>query len=162
MSAPAAPGWLALFAPLPPDAVPERQPVVPPEILATPDGASLAGWQRVVLHLSAGAAGLRMVLVTEDADGRLLSASDHVVHRRELRGDEIARGAVEYRHEQVGGSFAPDGAFRGTRWSTVSTESAEGETLETESTPSPPTETDEAGLREVAAELVRRAPRPAA
>ena len=153
------PAWHALFAPLPPDAVPVREPIVPPEILATPDGAALAGQEKVVLHLSAGCAGLRMVLVTQDADGRLLSASDHVVHRRELSDGEAARGAVEYRHEQVGGSFAPDGTFRGTRWSTVSTESAEGETLEMESTPSAPSDADEASLRALAGEVVRRAPR---
>jgi hypothetical protein len=153
------PAWHALFAPLPPDAVPKREPIVPPEILATAEGATLAGQDKVMLHLSAGCAGMRILMVTEDADGRLLSASDHVLHRRELRGDESARDAVEYRHEQVGGSFAPDGAFRGTRWSTVSTESAEGEQLEMDSTPSTPSEADEAALRAVAAEVVRRAPR---
>lgn len=159
MSAHVSPAWHALFAPLPPDAVPVREPIVPPEILATPDGATLAGQDKVRLHLTAGTAGMRILLVTEDADGRLLSASDHVLHRRELHGDETARGAVEYRHEQVGGSFGPDGAFRGTRWFTVSTESAEGESLEVDSTPSAPSEADEAALRAVAAEMLRRAPR---
>jgi hypothetical protein len=161
MAAHASPAWHALFAPLPPDAVSVREPIVWPEILATPDGATLAGQEKVRLHLTAGTAGMRILLVTEGADGRLLSASDHVLHRRELQGDEAGRGAVEFRHEQVGGSFAQDGTFRGTRWFTVSTESAEG-TLEMDSTPSAPSEADEAALRAVAAEMLRRALRHSA
>jgi len=37
------PPWHALLAPLPADAVPRRQPVASPGILATPAGAALAG-----------------------------------------------------------------------------------------------------------------------
>jgi hypothetical protein len=44
--------WHALLAPLPPDAIPTRQPVAPPEILARPESASIAGWRQLVVHLS--------------------------------------------------------------------------------------------------------------
>jgi len=60
------PAWLAVLAPLPPDAIPQRQPVAPPEILATPEGASVAGWRQVIIHLSEPSVGLRTLLAVVD------------------------------------------------------------------------------------------------
>ena len=76
-----APNWLTLLGPLPLDVAPMRQPVASPELMASPRGAAIAGWEQLVLHLSAGAAGLRTILVVLDADGTLLSASDSVLYR---------------------------------------------------------------------------------
>lgn len=144
--------WHALFAPLPPDAAPRREPVLPPQVGARPESAAVSGWERVGLDLSAGGSGLRSVAVVLNEDGVPVSASDHVVHRTE-------RGAVvEYRHESLGGRLEPDGSFRGTRWSTVSIQTPDGEDLETHSTPTQPTADDEAALRAVIADLLHRAP----
>src|SRR5688500_5756145 len=51
--------WHALLAPIPADAVVSRKPVASPEILATPEGAAIAGWEQLTIELSAGAVGLR-------------------------------------------------------------------------------------------------------
>lgn len=148
--------WHALFAPLPPDATPRREPIVPPEILERPEGAAVAGWDKITLDLSAGCDGMRMVMVTVDAAGQPLSASDHVMYRREIGSgpDDL----VEFRHESVGGRLEPDGAFLGTRWRSVSTQTPDGEDLSSQSTPSQPSADDEAAIRALAAELIRRAP----
>lgn len=55
------PGWHALFAPLPKDAIVNRKPVG--------SGEAFAGWQSLTVELSAGAGGLRHILVTLDASG---------------------------------------------------------------------------------------------
>ena len=55
--------------------------MAPPEILARPEGAAVAGWQQLVLHLSEVPTGSRTVLVLLDADGRPISASDDVLYR---------------------------------------------------------------------------------
>jgi hypothetical protein len=148
--------WHALFAPLPPDATPRREPIVPPEILARPEGAAVAGWDKITLDLSAGCDGMRMVMVTVDAAGQPLSASDHVVFRSEIgSGRDVM---VEFRHESVGGRLEPDGTFLGTRWSTVSTQTPDGKDLSSQSTSSHPSAEDEAAIRALGAELIRRAP----
>jgi len=105
--------WHALFAPLPPDAVPRRAPIASPGILASPEGAAVAGWENITLDLSAGCDGLRVVMVTVDAAGQPLSASDHVMFRSEIGSGPDA--VVEFRHESVGGRLEPDGTFLGTR-----------------------------------------------
>jgi hypothetical protein len=48
--------WHALFAALPADVVPLRKPVASPEILARPEGAAIAGWEQLMVHISAGCA----------------------------------------------------------------------------------------------------------
>ncbi len=157
--------WHALLAPLPADAVPRRQPVASAEILATPEGAAIAGWEQLTIDLTAGAAGLRHVLVVIDAQGRLVSANDGVLYcigpsTRGVGSDpaqDAVEGVMEFHHESIGGRFEEDGSFRGTRWNAVTVERVGEAEPETESTPSAPSEADVAGLKSVVAEVMRRA-----
>jgi hypothetical protein len=154
------PAWHALFAPLPPDAVPARQPVAPPEILARPEGAAVAGWQQLVLHLSEVPTGSRTILVVLDADGRPISASDGVLYRIELpqgiAGDP--RPAARFEMESVGGRLEPDGRFLGTRWRTISLQREdEDDATQLESTPSVPSDADVTAIKALVAEILRRA-----
>jgi hypothetical protein len=156
------PAWHRLLGPLPDATVPERQPVLPPEIAATPDGAALAGWERLTVHLSAPG-GLRIVLVTLDADGRLLAASDAVLYRRSLGGgpapaDCDAPALVEQR--SIGGRFEPDGSFRGTRWDSTTIERGGEAGAEDgrQSTRSEPSEAEIAALRALVATMILRQP----
>lgn len=154
--------WHALLAPLPPEAAPRRQPVGPPEVMATPAGAAIAGWEQLVLELSAGAAGLRVVMVVLDDTGRPISASDMVLYRSEAAGGTEAAGAcasVEIYQESVGGRLEPDGTFRGTHWRTIGPEPGAGEDPKWESIPSEPSAAEVAGLKALIAELLRRQPR---
>jgi hypothetical protein len=146
--------WHALLAPLPPDAVPAEQPLAPASVLATPEGAAIAGWRQLVVHMSAGCDGLRVVLVMLDEAGVLLSASDGVVYRRE---DGPHR--VHFRHETFGGRFEPDGRFAGRHWTSLSVE-IDGEVAEAEASPPvgrEPNVMETAALRDLAADVVRRA-----
>jgi hypothetical protein len=151
------PAWHSLLGPLPPNAVPVRQPVASAEVLAGPTGSALAGWEQLVLHLSAGAAGLRNILVVLDAGGTLLSASDAVLYRNPADSVPSAGGPGPGTILQmsVGGRFESDGSFHGTRWHSVAVERG-GENPEWESTPSSPSEEDVEGLRTIVAELIRR------
>jgi hypothetical protein len=143
---PPGPAWHTLLGPLPLDAVPVRQPVASPEVLAGPTGYAVAGWEQLVLHLSAGTAGLRTVLVVLDGDGSLLSGSDAVLYRAPSTFIQMS----------VGGRFEPDGSFHGTRWHSVAVERGGGGEPDWESTPSSPSEEDVDGLRAVMAEVIRR------
>jgi hypothetical protein len=160
-AAPSRPAWHALLGPLPADAVPRRQPVAPPEVLASPTGWAVAGWEQLVLYLTAGPAGSRVILVVLDAGAALLSASDAVLYRMGLSGgpppSECDAPAM-IRQESIGGRFEPDGSFRGTRWLSVAVESGGDEDPKWESTPSEPSPDDVAGLRVVVAEMIRRRP----
>jgi hypothetical protein len=153
--------WHALLGPLPPDAAPERQPVAPPEVAASPTGWAVAGWEQLVLHLSAGAAGSRTILVVLDAGGELLSGGDNVLYRSGLSDTsppaEDAPALI--RQENIGGRFESDGSFHGTRWHSVAVDRGEEE-LDWESSRSEPSPEDVAGLRIVVGELMRRQPRP--
>jgi hypothetical protein len=131
--------------------MPERKPVASPEVLASPSGWSIAGWEQLSINLSAGPAGLRSVLVVLDGSGTLLSASDAVLYRT---GDGSPATNL---HLSIGGRFEPDGSFHGTRWHSVSIERGEEEP-EWESTPSAPSEDDVAGLRALVDEVMRRSP----
>lgn len=133
------PAWHALLAPLPADARARRQPVAPLEVQASAAGAAIAGWEQVVVELSAGAAGSRIVLAVVDGRGQLLSASDLVIDRT----DAPAR----VRHESVGGRFAPDGTFHGTRWVSSGPEPAGGDPIDWESVATPPGARDGPALR---------------
>jgi hypothetical protein len=73
--------WHALFAPLPPDAVPRRTPVLPPELAQTEHAAAIAGWDSLVVDLSDPPNGGRVVDVVLDGADRPISASDHVLVR---------------------------------------------------------------------------------
>ena len=144
--------WHVLLGPLPPDAVPKRQRVASAEVLATSAGAAIAGWEQLVLDLSAGPAGLRIVLVVLDESGRPISASDHVLFRSQ------AGAVVEMRQESIGGRFEPDGSFRGTRWLVTGPEPADGEEPQWQSVPTPASAEDIESLAAVVAEVLRRQP----
>lgn len=126
------------------------RPVLSAELAAKPESAAIAGWQSVTMDLSAGAAGSRHVMVTLDAHGVPISASDWVL----CSSDEPR----EYVHENVGGRIEPDGSFRGTRWRTVMVEVPDSdEPLPRETVRSDPTPDDIAGLMRVVNELLRHA-----
>jgi hypothetical protein len=157
---PPGPAWHALLGPLPEGAVPVRQPVASPEVLAGPTGYALQGWEQLVLQVSAGAAGLRTILVVLDADGTLLSASDAVLYRTEPgAASSAATGAATILQMSVGGRFEADGSFHGTRWHSVAVERGGEEELDWESTPSSPSEEDVEGLRALVGEVIERQPR---
>jgi hypothetical protein len=147
--------WHRLLAPLPADAVPRRSPVVSPEILATPEGAAVAGWEQLLVELSAGDAGLRVLLVVLDAKAQPISASDMVMYRSEtVQNDEAV---TEYRHESLGGRLEADGSFRGTRWHMLNVQAADGREISKEATPSEPGAAEVSALKELVAEVLRRA-----
>jgi hypothetical protein len=153
-----APKWLALLAALPDDAIPERKPVASPELIATGKADAIAGWHSIMINLSAGAAGLRHVQLTIDAEGKLLSAGDHVLlERKERRGDLIV---TIYEQQSIGGRYADEGSFHGTRWATHTEQDNEheGEEPEITSTPSEPSREDIMALNLLVAEVLRRAP----
>ncbi|MEO8166107.1 MAG: hypothetical protein ABI619_12000 [Betaproteobacteria bacterium] len=153
--------WHALLAPLPADAVPLRKPVASPEILAKPEGATIAGWEQLTINLSAGAAGLRNVLVVLDANGRVIAANDSVLFCTEVTGPRTGSD-TEYRQESVGGRFEEDGSFRGTRWHSVTaiTEPAPEDEPRIVSTRAEPSAAEVADLRALVAEVMRRAGLP--
>ena len=154
---PAAPGH-ALLAPIPLDSVLSRKQVASPEILATPHGAAIAGWEQLTVELSAGSAGLRHVMLILDAAGHPIAVSDTVLYRSTV--SRISGGAdVEFYQESLGGRIEQDGSFRGTRWRTVGVETDEEDEPRMESTPAAPSPADIAGIRALVAELLRRQPR---
>ena len=158
------PPWHALFAALPAEAVPTRQPVAPPEILARPEGAAIAGWEQLVVHLSAVTDGSRTILVVVDAGGQPIIASDGVLYRIELpQGTaDDPRPAVRFEMESVGGRLEPDGRFLGTRWRTLSIErEGEEDVAARQAAPSAPSDADVAAIKALVAEVVRRAARSA-
>lgn len=116
-------------------------------MLAGPTGWAVAGWEQLVLHLSAGEAGLRIIHVVLDAGGALLSASDAVLYS--------TQPAVIHQ-ESIGGRFEPDGSFRGTRWHSVALEGEGEEQPQWDSTRSEPSPADIEALRGLVAELMRR------
>jgi hypothetical protein len=127
--------WQRLFAPLPDGELQHR--TIP-----------ALGWKSLSLHLSAGEAGLRHVLVTLDEKGVPISASDHVLTCEDGRN----------LHESVGGRLEADGRFLGTRWRTVTREVEGQDDAEVlESVSSPPSEEDAQALRALVAEILRRA-----
>jgi hypothetical protein len=127
--------------------------VASPALPATPDGAAIAGWVSLVLELSAGAAGQRIVQVLLDANGRPLSASDHVLFRSEPAGP---RELVQIRQESIGGRLEPNGDFRGTFWLVTGPEPVDEGEPEWEMTPREPTAAEVNGLKALVAQLVRR------
>lgn len=142
------PAWLALFAPLPADAVPARKPVLPPELANKPGSEAIAGWESLTIYLSDVQSGLRNVLVTLDETGRPISASDAVMY--------FAEGHAV--HENVGGRLEPDGSFKGTRWRSISVEVEGKDDPEVrDSVPCAPSEEDVHNLKALVAEMLRRA-----
>jgi hypothetical protein len=149
--------WHRLLAPFPAEAQPRRQPVAPPEVLRGPNGWAVAGWEQVVLHLSAGPAGSRTIMAVLDGDGVLLSGSDGVLFRRGLEGGSIpsdCEAPALIHQEMVGGRFESDGSFHGTRWLSVAVDDGREGDLDWESTPSAPTAADAADLQNLLRELI--------
>jgi hypothetical protein len=151
------PPWLALFAPLPDEALVERKPVASPELVASGKADAIAGWDSITVNLSDMPAGLRHVQITLDGDDKLLSASDLVLfHREEQRGRQVV---TIYDQENVGGRFDDDGTFRGTRWLTRTEQIGDDDAhAHTTSLPSPPSEHDVASLRTLVDAVIKRAP----
>jgi hypothetical protein len=143
--------WHALLAPLPADATPRASPVAPPSVQAE----AIAGWISLVLELSAGPAGLRIVHVLVDAAGRPLSASDHVLFRSEpmLPGE-----ATRMRQESIGGRFEDDGSFRGTCWLVSGPEPVDEGVPDWDMAPRTPTESEVEKLKALVGEMLRRRP----
>jgi hypothetical protein len=152
------PSWHALLGPLPPDAIPQRRPVASRENLASAGASPIAGWEQVVLHLSAGTAGLRTVLVVLDGSGALLSASDSVLYHTGAGPSATGSDPGAILQLSIGGRFEDDGSFHGTRWHSVAFERDRDEP-QWESTPSEPSAEDVEGLRSVVQELMGRADR---
>jgi hypothetical protein len=161
------PSWHALLAELPPDVAPQRRAVAPPELLDRPEGKAIAGWDQLVIELPAGDAGLRMILVVLDAEDTVISASDAVLQRveRDAQGVERAdrkapkrTGAVEYRHESLGGRFEHDGRFHGARWRVVTADEGDEDAPPLDSSSCEPSEDDLSALHALVREMVRRAP----
>jgi hypothetical protein len=151
--------WHVLLAPLPDGVVPKRNAAAPDSVLASPEGGAIAGWEHAVVWLSAGTAGLRVVLVVLDASGRAISASDGVVYRHEIAGaGPDGAPAVAWRQESLGGRLEPDGSFRGTHWVSTSIEEADGTARDAQLTPSEPTAAEAARLRALVDEVLRRLP----
>jgi hypothetical protein len=155
--------WHALLAPLPDEVSVRRQPVGSPEVLATPEGEAIAGWEQLTLELSAGITGLRHVLVVLDATGQPISASDHVLYWSEVsktdQNADTSSGSAphaELYQESIGGRFETDGTFRGTRWQTVGEDYRDGSEPKMDSTPSEPSAADIAGIRALVAEIMKR------
>ena len=137
------PAWHALFAPLPADAVVTRKPVGP--------GEAIAGWQSLSVELSAGADGLRHVMVTLDQAGTPISAGDWVMYATE------GADGTTYVHENVGGRLEADGSFRGTRWRSVTFGRPESDDAEVkESQHMAPSEQDIAAIHALVKEILER------
>ncbi len=147
--------WHALLAPLPPEAMPRRKPVGTTDVLASPEGAAIAGWEQLSLELTAGGAGLRVLLVVLDASARPIAASDHVLFRTPA-GE--SSGASWIRQESIGGRLEADGSFNGTCWLVAGPEPADDEPPQWQSTPRSPTEAEIGALRELVADLLARSP----
>lgn len=147
--------WHALLAPLPEDAAPTRKPVGTPDVLASPEGAAIAGWEQLTLHLGAGQAGLRILLVVLDASARPVAASDHVLF---WSPGERPSDPREIRQESIGGRLGPDGSFSGTCWLVTGPEPENDAPPQWESESRQPTAAEAAALLGLVADLVARAP----
>ncbi len=145
MTAPPA-SWQALLAPLPADARPWRAPVD-----ERGHASTLAGWENVVLELSAGADGMRVVHATTDERGVLRSGSDMVMRRVAAAG-----GGVVWEHESLGGRFEDDGTFHGTRWHGTGPDDPDAEGPPPD--PAAANADEGAELRALLVEVLRRAP----
>jgi hypothetical protein len=153
------PPWLTLLAPLPAEVVPQRKPVASAEQLEKGTAGPIADWQSVTVNLSVPE-GSRNVLITVDGSNKLLSAGDHVLFVREPVLRDGMRVAI-YDHESVGGRYADDGSFHGTRWQTRTEQVVDSDDDgKTTSTPSTPSEDDIASLNRLVAEVMRRAGPP--
>jgi hypothetical protein len=150
--------WHVLLAPLPADAVVERQPVASAEQLAAGTAGPIAGWESLSVHLSDSGRSLRHGLITVDERGTLLTATDWILHEQAKQRDGAT--VTIYDHHNIGGRFEDDGTFRGTVWQTKAEQAAgaEGDPRTLSSTPSAPTPDQVAALRRLSADVLQRAP----
>jgi hypothetical protein len=70
------------------------------------------GWNGLTFEIGTGPKNYRIVHVLVDAEGSLLSGSDHVVFRSETSSGT----AGEIEQFNIGGRFEIDGTFNGTWW----------------------------------------------
>ena len=149
------PVWHALLAPLPPVATPTRRRIGPE--VSAPDApeSAIAGWSELVLDLSAGPTGSRVIQVVLDPADHPLAASD-MVYFRPVPAD---RADSRHRQESIGGRFEEDGSFRGTCWIGTATGPAEDESLQWDLTPSQPVEEQVAALRKLVTSVMALEPR---
>ncbi len=152
------PPWHLLLAPLPAGVVPRRKPVGSPEILETPHGAAIAGWEQLTVDLSAGSAGLRVVLVVLDGTGRPISASDTVLYRIESTTTGAPDAPAHMRQDSIGGRIERDGTFRGTCWRTEGPEPPDGEEPQWKMERSEPSPNQISALIALVAEVLGRQP----
>ena len=145
--------WHTLLAAIPRDVRVNRRPVIPPHstgVTATP----VFDWETLTIELSDGNAGLRLVLLTLDGQGRPVSASDLVLYRSGLED-----GRVEVRTESIGGRIEADGRFFGTRWTSIGYETRATESdAGIQSTPSVPTDHDVDRLLTLVKDVQKRRP----
>ena len=149
--------WHQLLAPLPADAILQRKPVAPPEVLAKPGGDSIAGWENLTVQLSAGMAGFRHVLLVLDATGTPIAANDSVLFRFEQHPDQTDGRAV-IRQESIGGRIQEDGTFLGTCWISEGPEPEGEEEWKATSERTDPTASQIEALLRIVADLVGRQP----
>jgi hypothetical protein len=149
------PEWHTLLGPLPTGAIPVRKPIGSPELLATGDGAAIAGWQNLSLDLSGGTFGLRHLLVVLDETGRAIAGSDHVLLHWQNPSDPS--GPLQMRQESIGGRLEEDGGFLGTCWTVTGPEPPDDQPSAWESIPRQPTDEEAAMLKRLVAEIVLRA-----
>jgi len=147
------PAWHALLAPLPDGVIPKREPVGSPKTLEFTEAGSIADWEQVRLHLSAGDLGLRIVVALLDAGGRLLSASDTVLF---WKPGPDPTGPRFVQQESLGGRFEADGSFQGVRWLTEGPEPRDGDEARLPSEPLPATAAEVSLLRRLVEDLIRR------
>jgi len=151
----AAPSWLSLLSPLPPDAVVNRKPVASAAQLAAGTAGPIAGWQSITVNLSEPEFGLRHVQITLDEHGRLPAGSDSVMFVRQVNDQDEATITD---HESVGGRFEVDGSFRGTHWNSrlESSGGNDEDSVTTASANRSPTEDEIARLRRLVEDVLAR------
>ena len=109
----------------------------------------MKGWEQLTVELSAGAHGLRHLMVVLEG-GKPISAGDWVMY--------CSGNPLEYVHENLGGRIQPDGSFLGTRWRTVAVDVPGKDEAETkEMVKSEPTPEDVAALMALVKEVLKRA-----
>ena len=141
--------WLSLLGPLPVEAVPRVSPIGRGEMPQDPT-SPIHGWKDLIVEIGTGDQCYRIVHVLVDADGGLLSGSDHIVYR-----SETGPGG-ESEQFSIGGRFEPDGTFNGTRWHVVGPEPIDDDQPNWNYTPRKPTAEEIAALRELVGEVLKR------
>ena len=142
--------WHKLLSPIPEGTIVKSQPVASPELAATTDVSAIAGWRQLTCMMSAGADGLRHVLVVLDQTGRPISAGDHV-----LRCTPAGDGLTRYEHESVGVRLEEDGTFNGTyHWMVLVGPDADEQSEPVQASSRRPTPEETQALKDIVAVMV--------